>query len=104
MSVLYIVENGAVLGVEANRLIKAALQRKQSQLYDKDFATELSKKIIASKISNQVTVLRRYSKSKQIDVDEHIFNMQNSKKKRKFHLKLWHLQMILLEKVRWKLF
>ena len=142
MSVLYIVENGAVLGVEANRLtikykdgllrslpietidgitligknqlttqcmevcmsngipvsffskggryfgrlmstghIKAALQRKQSQLYDKDFATELSKKIIAAKISNQVTVLRRYSKSKQIDVDEHIFNIQNSKKK-----------------------
>ncbi len=142
MSVLYIVENGALLGVESNRLtvkykdglfrtvpietidgitligknqlttqcmercmemgipvsffskggkyfgrlmstghIKASLQRKQARLYDTEFAVELARRLIKAKISNQITVLRRYAKSKQIDVDTQIFNMQNSKRK-----------------------
>ena len=142
MSVLYITENGAVIGVDSNRLtvkykdgllkslpietiegitllgknqlttqcmevclakgipvsffskggkyygrlmstghVKAELQRKQASLYDTDFAVELSKRIIIAKIINQITVLRRYSKSKNINVDSCVFNMQNSKKK-----------------------
>ena len=142
MSMVYIAENGAVLGVETNRLtikykngllrslpietiegitlfgknqlttqcmetcmdkgipvsffskggrffgrlmstghVKAELQRKQSRLYDTEFAVGLSKRIIIAKISNQVTVLRRYAKSRSIQVDDYVFNMQNSKKK-----------------------
>ena len=141
MSVLYIVENGAILGVEANRLkikykdghlrslpietlegitllgknqlttqcmeacmikgipvsffskggryfgrlmstghVKAELQRKQSALYDTEFAVDLSKRLVIAKINNQITVLRRYAKSRNKDVDQNVFNMQNSKK------------------------
>lgn len=138
MSVLYIAENGAMLGVEGNRLtvkykdgllrsipietiegitllgknqlttqcmetcmemgipvsffsrgryfgrlmstgyVKAHLQRKQTSLYESEFAVGLSKRLISAKITNQIVVLRRYAKSKNNNVDDEIFNMQNS--------------------------
>ncbi|SFR79451.1 CRISPR-associated endonuclease Cas1 [[Clostridium] aminophilum] len=61
--------------------VKAELQRKQAALYESQFAIDLSRKIINAKIANQITVLRRYAKSRSICVDEEIFNMQNSRKK-----------------------
>ena len=48
--------------------VDAALQRKQSALYDTEFATDLAQRIIAAKTKNQLTVLRRYAKSKNADV------------------------------------
>lgn len=50
--------------------IKAELQRKQSALYDTEFALELSRKIIIAKLKNQQVVLRRYEKSKGVDAQE----------------------------------
>ncbi len=38
-------------------------QRKQCALYDSEFALELSRKIVRSKLKNQYVVLRRYEKS-----------------------------------------
>lgn len=45
-------------------------QRKQSALYDTDFAVELGKKILSAKVKNQSVVLRRYEKSKHKNLDE----------------------------------
>lgn len=131
MSLLYVNENGAVIGVEANRCIvkykdgmKKAIpletlegitlmghsqmtsqcveecmergipvtyfskggryfgrlmstghvnverQRKQSALYDTEFAVRLAKKILSAKIKNQSVVLRRYEKSKGLVLKE----------------------------------
>ena len=48
--------------------VNAGLQRQQSALYDTDFALELSKRIIGAKTKNQLTVLRRYAKSRGSDI------------------------------------
>lgn len=48
----------------------AALQRRQSALYDTPFAIEFSRRIIAAKIKNQLTVLRRYAKSRAVDIQD----------------------------------
>ena len=61
--------------------VKAELQRKQASLYESEFAIGLSKRMITAKLSNQITVLRRYARSRDVNVDEIVFNMQNSKKK-----------------------
>ena len=45
-------------------------QRKQSALYDTDFAVELGKKILSAKVKNQSVVLRRYEKSKHKTLEE----------------------------------
>lgn len=47
-------------------------QRKQCSLYETDFALSLSKNIISGKLHNQSVVLRRYEKSKNIDVADSI--------------------------------
>lgn len=56
--------------------IRASLQRKQSSLYETDFALQLSKRIIQAKIHNQRVVLSRYSKSRNVNTDD--FNNQLS--------------------------
>ena len=45
-------------------------QRKQCALYDTDFAVMLAIKILSAKIKNQSVVLRRYEKSKGINLEE----------------------------------
>lgn len=50
--------------------VKAELQRKQSALYDTSFALELSKEIINAKLKNQFVVLKRYERSKKINVQD----------------------------------
>lgn len=50
--------------------VRAELQRKQSALYDTEFALELSKKIVGAKLKNQQVVLRRYEKSRSVDADD----------------------------------
>lgn len=60
--------------------VKPELQRKQSSLYDTDFAFELSKKIIKAKIQNQTVVLRRYAKSRGLDLSKMVISMKNDVK------------------------
>ena len=67
--VAFLSEGGRYFG----RLVSAGhtnaeLQRKQSALYDTAFATDFARRIITAKIKNQLTVLRRYAKSKNVDV------------------------------------
>lgn len=50
--------------------INVQRQRKQCELYDSDFAVKLAMKILGAKIKNQSVVLRRYEKSKGINLDE----------------------------------
>lgn len=50
--------------------INVERQRKQSALYDTDFAVELAQKILTAKIKNQSVVLRRYEKSKGFTLEE----------------------------------
>ncbi|SER78299.1 CRISPR-associated endonuclease Cas1 [Lachnobacterium bovis] len=57
--------------------VKPELQRKQSALYDTDFAFELSRKIIKAKIQNQTVVLRRYAKSRDLDLLGLIVSMKS---------------------------
>lgn len=52
--------------------VDAALQRKQSYLYDKEFAFKLSKRLIGAKMKNQIVVLRRYEKSTRMDVSKQL--------------------------------
>lgn len=48
--------------------VNAALQRQQAALYDTPFAIELSRRIITAKVRNQLVVMRRYAKSRNIDL------------------------------------
>lgn len=50
--------------------VNAELQRKQSNLYNTEFSLNFSKIIISAKIKNQLTILRRYAKSKNVDISE----------------------------------
>lgn len=50
--------------------VNAALQRRQSTLYDTPFSLELSRRLIAAKIKNQLVVMRRYARSKEADLQK----------------------------------
>lgn len=67
ITVSYFSKGGSYFGrLQSTGHINAERQRKQCALYDSQFATELSRKIISSKLKNQYVVLRRYEKSKNI--------------------------------------
>ena len=63
--------------LESTGHIKAGLQRKQGVLYETEFSLNFSKKIIDAKLKNQIVVLKRYAKSKNIDVSNHISTINN---------------------------
>lgn len=52
--------------------VDAALQRKQDSLYEREFAFNLSRRLIEAKLKNQMVVLRRYEKSTGIDVSKQL--------------------------------
>lgn len=54
--------------------VKTDRQRRQCELYDSQFAIDLSKRIISAKLKNQEVVLRRYERSKNINLKD-IHNM-----------------------------
>lgn len=58
--------------------IRPELQRHQSDLYDKPFAVELSKRICTAKIKNQLTVVRRYKKGTEESLETELFSMKHS--------------------------
>lgn len=61
--------------------VDAALQRKQSALYETDFALNLSKRLVSAKLRNQIVVLRRYEKSRGIDASEQVKMMRICRQK-----------------------
>lgn len=56
-------------------------QRKQAKLADSEFSLNLAKRIIKGKINNQGVVLRRYSRSRGIDVEKELISMKQSMNK-----------------------
>lgn len=48
--------------------VNATLQRRQAALYDTPFAIAISRRIISAKVKNQLVVMRRYAKSRQVDL------------------------------------
>lgn len=67
--IAYFSKGGSYFGrLQSTGHINAERQRKQAALYDSDFAVELSRQIVSGKLKNQIVVLRRYEKSKGIDV------------------------------------
>lgn len=71
--ITYFSKGGRYFGrIESTGHVNTQRQRKQCELYNSDFAIELSKKIIHSKLRNQAVVLRRYGKSAKVPVDKYI--------------------------------
>lgn len=71
ISVSYFSKGGSYFGrLQSTGHINAVRQRKQSRLYDTEFALELGKKILSAKVKNQSVVLRRYERSRQINAEE----------------------------------
>jgi CRISPR-associated protein Cas1 len=71
--ILYFSKGGKYFGrLYSTGHTNAQLQRKQSALYDTQFALDLSKRIISAKLKNQTVVLRRYEKSTKKTVEEQL--------------------------------
>lgn len=69
ISVAYFSKGGRYFGrLQSTGHINPERQRKQSSLYDTEFALELGKKIMKTKLKNQSVVLRRYEKSKGLEL------------------------------------
>ena len=69
--VSYFSKGGVYFGrLQSTGHINVARQRKQSALYDTEFSIKLAKRIIDAKLRNQSVVLRRYEKSKGLQLDE----------------------------------
>lgn len=71
ISVSYFSKGGRYFGrLQSTGHVNAVRQRKQSRLYDTEFALELGRKILSAKVKNQSVVLRRYERSRQINAVE----------------------------------
>lgn len=67
----YFSKGGIYFGrLQSTGHVNVARQRQQCKLYDTPFATEFARKILKAKIKNQSVVLRRYEKSRQINLNE----------------------------------
>lgn len=62
-------------GLYGTEKVNVARQRKQAFFSNKEAAFRLGKKIVYAKISNQITVLRRYSRHSGVDVSDYVANM-----------------------------
>ncbi len=73
ISVAYFSKGGSYFGrLMSTGHMNAGRQRKQSALYDTDFAVSLAKNILSAKIKNQSVVLKRYEKSESISLDDEL--------------------------------
>lgn len=71
IAVSYFSKGGSYFGrLQSTGHTNAERQRKQSALYESEFATEIAKNIITAKLKNQSVVLRRYEKSGKIPVSD----------------------------------
>lgn len=71
ISLSYFSKGGTYFGrLHSTGHVNTEHQRKQCQLYDSQFALELARKIISAKLKNQSVVLRRYEKSRGLELRE----------------------------------
>lgn len=75
----YYSKGGVYFGrLQSTNHINVLRQRKQAKLADTEFAVSIAKRVIKGKIHNQVVVLRRYSRSKEIKVEEELLSMKQA--------------------------
>lgn len=78
VNVLYYSTNGAYFGrmISTNH-VNVQRQRKQAKLGEnEEFKRELSKKLIVAKIKNQIVILRRYARTRGVDIQRPVAEMQ----------------------------
>lgn len=69
IDVSYFSKNGSCFGrIQSTGHTKAERQRQQCKLYDSEFALQLSKNIIFHKLKNQLVILRRYEKNRNMNL------------------------------------
>ena len=79
INVSYYSKGGEYFGrLQSTNHINVLRQRKQAKLADTEFSINIAKKIIKGKIHNQAVVLRRYSRSKDIKVDNELLVMKQA--------------------------
>lgn len=79
ISVSYYSKSGKYFGrLISTGFVNTQRQRKQSALYNSDYAVDLAKRIISVKLNNQRVVLKRYIRDKDIDLKEELFQIKNS--------------------------
>lgn len=80
--VSYYSKGGSYFGrLQSTGHVNAKRQRLQCALYQSDFAVELSKRIIRAKLKNQMVVLRRYEKSRNISAGDQLKMLQICREK-----------------------
>lgn len=71
IAVSYFSKGGSYFGrLQSTGHINAERQRKQSALYETDFAMGIAQNIVHAKLKNQMVVLRRYEKNGKTPVDK----------------------------------
>lgn len=78
VNILYYSTNGVYFGrmISTNH-VNVQRQRKQARLGEnEEFKRELSKKLISAKIKNQIVILRRYARTRGIDIHSPVAEMQ----------------------------
>lgn len=83
VSVIYYSINGAYYGrLVSTTHVNVQRQRKQAAVANNDlFKVDFSRKIISAKIRNQMVILRRYARNKDIDIERPLVEMQIMQKK-----------------------
>lgn len=81
IAVQYYSSKGAYFGkLSSTQHVNTKRQKQQVRLTENEgFALKIAKNIFNAKINNQITILRRYSRSSGVDVSEQIQAMKNSR-------------------------
>ncbi len=80
--VSYYSKGGSYFGrLQSTGHVNAKRQRQQCALYQSEFSLEISKRIIRAKLKNQIVVLQRYGKSKNIAVEDQLKIMRICREK-----------------------
>ena len=83
VDILFYSINGAYYGrLISTSHVNVQRQRKQAEIgKNEDFKLTFSKKIIDAKIRNQIVILRRYARNKNVEIERSVIEMQNMYKK-----------------------
>ena len=83
VNVLFYSTNGTYYGrLISTSHVNVQRQRKQADIgKNEEFKLAFSKRIINAKIRNQIVILRRYARSRKVDIERSVIEMQNMYKK-----------------------
>ena len=83
INILFYSVNGAYYGrLISTSHVNVQRQRKQAEIgKNEEFKLAFSKRIIDAKIRNQIVILRRYARNKNVEIERSVIEMQNMYKK-----------------------